>query len=74
MTLSRLSLVNHLPFAVDLEQYLTGLYLDGWSEIVPNPKVITGLAFNYDEPKAQAPQAVLVAVPLTYLRDGNLRT
>jgi len=41
----------------------SGLVVDDWSEVVPNPKEETGVAFHYDGPRAQAPQAVLVATP-----------
>lgn len=60
---ARLSLVAHRPFPVSFDQSVTGLLMDSWSEIIPNQTQVTGLAFHYDEPKAQAPQAVLVAVP-----------
>ena len=42
---------------------VAGLWIDEWVEIVPEPDVTTGIAFNFDEPAAQAPQAVLLAVP-----------
>jgi hypothetical protein len=41
----------------------TGIVLDDWTEVVPNPKEDTGIAFHYDTPRAQAPQAVLVVTP-----------
>jgi hypothetical protein len=41
----------------------TGVLLDTWTEIIPNAKEETGMAFHYDSPRAQAPQAILVAVP-----------
>jgi hypothetical protein len=41
----------------------SGFVIDDWSEVVPNPKEETGVAFHYDGPRAQAPQAVLVATP-----------
>jgi hypothetical protein len=59
----RLSIVAHTPFAVGATGDLAGLLVDRWSEVVPSPRSTTGVAFNYDEPKAQAPQAVLLAVP-----------
>ena len=31
-------------------------------EIIPNPQETTGLAFNYDQPSAKAPKAILLAV------------
>jgi hypothetical protein len=40
-----------------------GLMLDEWTEIIPSASATTGIAFNYQAPAAQAPQAVLLAVP-----------
>ena len=41
----------------------SGLLLDEWTEVIPNREESTALAFHYDDPGAEAPQAVLVAVP-----------
>lgn len=41
----------------------SGIYLDGWPEILPNTEEEAGVVFHYDAPGAQAPQAVLLAVP-----------
>lgn len=41
---------------------LAGLYIDEWSEVIPSAKRTTGVAFHYDNPGAEAPQVVLVAV------------
>ena len=40
-----------------------GLLLDHWTEIIPFPDEQTGVAFHYDDPGAEAPQTVLLAVP-----------
>jgi hypothetical protein len=40
-----------------------GLLLDDWTATIPNAKELTGVAFHYDDPGAEAPQAVLLAVP-----------
>jgi hypothetical protein len=55
-----LSLVVYLP--APLGPLVTGLWIDEWSEMIPTPEVTTGLAFNFDEPAAQAPQSILLAV------------
>jgi hypothetical protein len=39
-----------------------GLLLDSWPELIPNEEEDAGVAFNFDAPGAQAPQAVLLAV------------
>ncbi|MEL7312878.1 MAG: hypothetical protein AAFN07_15285, partial [Pseudomonadota bacterium] len=38
------------------------LKLDHWTESVPMPSEVTGVAFNYNQPNASAPNAILVAV------------
>jgi hypothetical protein len=40
----------------------SGLMLDEWPERIPVALQTTGLAFNYDQPNAMAPQTVLLAV------------
>lgn len=60
----RLSLVllrpEHLPPAGEVA---AAALVDAWSELVPSGQVTTGLTFNYDQPDAQPPQTLLVAVP-----------
>jgi hypothetical protein len=41
----------------------TGLLLDEWTELIPNKTELTGITFHYDDPGAEAAQAVLLAVP-----------
>jgi hypothetical protein len=42
---------------------IAGLMVDQWDEIVPSSEVTTGVSFHYDAPDAQAPSALLLAVP-----------
>jgi hypothetical protein len=49
-----------LPGAADR---WTGLFLDEWTELIPNREESTAVAFHYDDPGAEAPHAVIVAVP-----------
>ena len=42
---------------------LTGLFVDEWTEGVPEDSETTGLALNYDDPGSRAPQSVLLATP-----------
>jgi hypothetical protein len=42
---------------------LEGLLLDEWTEIVPGLRETTGVAFHFDRPGAEAPHALLLAVP-----------
>ena len=51
------------PFAPAARQ--CGLLLDEWTEIVPATTRETGLAFDYDRPDNEPPQAVLVVTPAT---------
>ncbi|MGH9251500.1 MAG: hypothetical protein ACRD0W_18545, partial [Acidimicrobiales bacterium] len=40
-----------------------GLLLDEWTEVIPAANETTGLAFNYDRPNSEPPQAMLLVVP-----------
>lgn len=48
---------------LDLSSAVTGLFIDEWSELVPEQQETAGIAFHANEPNARAPQAVLLAVP-----------
>jgi len=63
LTAGRLSLVIHLTGSVDFSQPLAGLMIDEWVEVVPNANETTGLVFQYNQPDACPPQAILLAVP-----------
>jgi hypothetical protein len=60
---SRFSLVIQCPEALNVKQPLAGLMIDEWVEVVPNTTETTGLVFQYDQPNAAPPQAILLAVP-----------
>jgi hypothetical protein len=51
-----------------------GLFVDDWTEQIPNATESTGIAFHYDDPGAEAAQAVLLAVPPTEAETWNLPT
>ena len=59
----RVNLVFIAPHVPDGSSAVAGLLVDEWTEVVPLASEITGLAFHYDTPVAQAPQSVLIAVP-----------
>ncbi|MEO6037860.1 MAG: hypothetical protein ABIQ93_05555, partial [Saprospiraceae bacterium] len=40
-----------------------GLLLDEWTEVIPKKQETTGIAFHYDRPNAEPPQAILLAMP-----------
>lgn len=58
-----LSLVAQVSRSFDAAQPLVGLLVDEWVEVVPNPSETTAVAFQYDQPDATPPHAVLIAVP-----------
>jgi hypothetical protein len=58
-----LSVVQHLPssgFQPAATQ--TGLLLDAWAETIPTREETTGIAVHYNQPNAQPPQVLLLAV------------
>jgi len=44
-------------------QAWSGLLIDEWTEVIPAATEETSLSLQHDHPRAEAPQAVLVAVP-----------
>ena len=58
-----LSLIVHRPAKAPPAGRWAGLVVDEWTEIVPSATQGTGLSFRYESPVAEAPQAVLLAVP-----------
>lgn len=40
-----------------------GLLIDEWIESIPTERETTGLAFHFDRPNAEAPQAILLVTP-----------
>lgn len=47
----------------DKNQPQCGLLLDEWTEIIPSETETTGIAFHFDKPNAEPPQAILLATP-----------
>ncbi|HVE83985.1 MAG TPA: hypothetical protein VND93_14105, partial [Myxococcales bacterium] len=45
------------------ERTYSGLMLDEWVEVIPTDQLTTGLAFHFDRPGSEAPQAILLATP-----------
>lgn len=58
-----LSLIVHRPTHAPAESGWAGLVVDEWNETVPSAVQQTALSFRYETPIAEAPQAVLLAVP-----------
>jgi hypothetical protein len=57
------SITVHRPWKTSPTAKWAGLLLDEWSELIPSPVQQTAIAFHYPSPRAEAPQAVLVAIP-----------
>ena len=57
-----LSIVIHGNEAFTTENDQCGLLIDDWTENICAKTSVTGLTFNYNQPDAQAPQALLLAV------------
>lgn len=53
---------HNLPSPDDEKPLIAGIVLDHWIERIPYREQTAGLAFNYDQPDAEAPQALLLAV------------
>jgi hypothetical protein len=63
LAVGKLSVIAHLAGPVDFTTPVTGLMIDEWVEVVPNPSETTGVVFQYNQPNSCPPQAILVAVP-----------
>jgi hypothetical protein len=57
------SLILHRPTQAAAESGWTGFVVDEWNETVPSDVQKTSVSFRYETPIAEAPQAVLIAVP-----------
>jgi hypothetical protein len=51
-----------IAIAIDDAPPVAAIAIDDWTETVPAPSAITGLALHHDRPNAQAPQCILLAV------------
>jgi hypothetical protein len=47
-----------------------GLVLGDWDEIIPRSNETTAVAFNFNQPDAEPPQTLLLAVPPAGAADG----
>ena len=57
-----LSVVAHVPVGHDETQTQSGLFVDGWTEVIPNEQETTGLAVHYNQPNSEPPQVLLLAI------------
>lgn len=58
----RIAIALQPAMALDLAQPIIGLVIDEWTELLPRDRETTGIAFHYDAPNAEPPQALLLAV------------
>lgn len=68
------SLVLHRAQAPVATEAWVGFIFDEWTELIANKAEQTAVAIHYDDPGAEAPQAVLLAVPPTAARNWDLDT
>jgi hypothetical protein len=59
----RLLYTAHLSVAWTPARPVFGLLIDEWVETLPVAAEMTGLAFHFDRPNAEAPQAMLLVTP-----------
>jgi hypothetical protein len=45
------------------EKAFCGLMYDAWTELIPRKEETSGIAFHYNQPNAEAPQAMLLVTP-----------
>ncbi|HEX8208199.1 MAG TPA: hypothetical protein VF587_19205, partial [Solirubrobacteraceae bacterium] len=53
----------HYPGPFVKTAALCGLLVDEWTEVIPGETETTGVAFHYDRPDSEPPQAMLLVVP-----------
>ena len=56
------SLVVERPANFGTGATFAGLLIDEWMEVIPNANETTGVAFHFDQPSSEPPQALLLAV------------
>ena len=59
----RLLYTAHYDGSFDATQRQCGLLIDEWTEVLPSEAQTTGLAFHFDRPSSEPPQAWLLVVP-----------
>jgi hypothetical protein len=62
-TAGLISLALHRPVKPATNQVWAGIFLDDWTEVIPDEVETTAIGFHYDDPGAEAGQAVLLAIP-----------
>ena len=68
------SLALHRPPSLGADRPWAGLVIDEWTELIPAATQSTAISFRHETPIAEAPQAVLLAVPPTTAATWDLAT
>lgn len=61
-----------IVFSGTMAQTMCGLKIDDWNEAIPQNKIKGGIAYHMNQPGAEAPQAVLLAVPAGLQADWDV--
>jgi hypothetical protein len=62
----RLLYTAHYAAAFQKTQRQCGLLLDEWTEVIPANEETTGIAFHFDRPNSEPPQAMLLVTPAAF--------
>jgi hypothetical protein len=68
------SLALHRAASLATDRAWAGLVIDEWTELIPAATQATAISFRHETPVAEAPQAVLLAVPPTAAAAWDLDT
>jgi hypothetical protein len=70
----RISIAMYRPSQRPLNVPWAGILVDEWNETIPASTELTGVSFHYDNPGAEAAQAILLAVPPTDRKTWDLES
>ena len=62
----RLLFHSHHAVAFDATATQAGFLVDEWTEVIPTKDILTGVAFHYDRPNSEPPQAFLLMTPTDF--------
>ena len=62
----RLLVTLQSDIALDTTQPLAGILIDEWTEVAPGREATTGVAFHFDQPNSEPPQAMLLLTPAMF--------
>jgi hypothetical protein len=63
METEKLLYTAHFARPFDKAALQAGILVDEWTDVIPGKDEVTGLAFHYDQPNTEPPQAMLLLVP-----------